>query len=96
MYSYDDQFIDSVRVRRRRLAHALLYRDARLKRQWTDRVGTFAAGAVLAALACAACVAVSFVLHLLSSDTSLSRSPLIAPTAPTAPAHSPATQGTTR
>ena len=91
MYSYDDQLIDSV-IEQTESGDAA----ARLKRQWTDRVGTFAAGAVLAALACAACVAVSFVLHLLSSDTSLSRSPLIAPTAPTAPAHSPATQGTTR
>lgn len=84
MYSYDDQLIDSVRVRRQRLAHALLHREERLRRQWTDRVGTFLAGAFLAVLACAACVAVSFVMHLLSTDTSLSRSPLNpAPTATT-------------
>lgn len=80
MYTYDDQVIDAVRVRRQRLAQALLHRDQRLRRQWSERVGAFLVSAFLAVLACAACVAVSFVINLLSSDGTLQR-----PGAPTLP-----------
>lgn len=65
-YTYDEQLIDAVAVRRRRLTGALLHGPARLKRPWSDRAMAFAAGAGLAALIAAGCVAVSFVRDLLS------------------------------
>lgn len=72
-YTYDDQLIDAVAVRRRRLSLALLFGRQRLRRTWSDRVSTFMISAILAVLACAACVAISFVTHLLSSDPALQR-----------------------
>lgn len=70
MYTYDDQLIDSVRVRRRRMVHGLLHRDDRLRRNYSDRLGTFAASFVITALACAGCVAGSFITDLMSQEQS--------------------------
>lgn len=73
-YDYDDQLIEATGVRRGRLAQALLFGPARLRRQWTDRVGTHLAGAFLTVLLCAGCVAVSFVIQLFADDPALQRS----------------------
>ncbi|MGB3827784.1 MAG: hypothetical protein WA962_03330 [Ornithinimicrobium sp.] len=65
-YTYDEQLIDAVAVRRRRLTGALLHGPERLRHQFSDRVGTFALGAGLGVLIAAGCVAVSFVRDLLA------------------------------
>lgn len=70
-YGYDDQLIDAVSVRRRRLESALLFADQRLRRTWSDRVRTFVLAAFFAVLAAAGCVAVSYVTHLLANDTTI-------------------------
>ena len=86
-YGYDDQLIDAVGVRRRRIEAALMFGDQRLRRVWADRVRTFVLAAFLAVIAAAACVAVSFVTQLLSSD------PTVRPTTPVAPSSAPARPG---
>lgn len=68
-YTYDEQLIDAVAVRRRRLTAALLHGEHRLQRPWSDRVMTLVAGGALAALIAAGCVAFSFVADLLSAGT---------------------------
>lgn len=83
-YGYDEQLIDAVTVRRRRVESALLFGDQRLRRAWSDRVGTFVLATFVAVIAAAACVAVSFVTQLLSGDTTLR--PTTAPSSATAPA----------
>lgn len=96
MYTYDDQLLDAVKVRRKRLAKALLHRSERLRRTWTDRRGTMLASIFFAVLACAVCVAVSFVMHLLATDTTFKRQPMqgtsitTPATPPTTPAPTPA------
>ncbi len=81
-YGYDEQLIEAVTVRRRRVEAALMFADQRLHRTWSDRLRTFVLAAFLAVIAAAACVAVSFVTHLLASDTT------IRPTSPVAPSGS--------
>ncbi|ANP26655.1 hypothetical protein DAD186_00960 [Dermabacter vaginalis] len=76
MYTYDDQLLDAVKVRRKRLAQALLHRSERLRRTWTDGLGNMLGSIFLAVLACAVCVAVSFVMHLLATDTTFKRNPM--------------------
>jgi hypothetical protein len=87
-YGYDEQLIDAVAVRRRRIESALMFGDQRLRRGWSDRVRTFVIAAFLAVIAAAACVAVSFVAHLLSTDTT------IRPNSPIAANSAPAQSGT--
>ncbi|MGL4175724.1 MAG: hypothetical protein ACRCSN_06560, partial [Dermatophilaceae bacterium] len=70
---YDEQLIEATRVRRDRLTQALLHGPHRLRRVWSDRVGTHLASAFVAVLACAVCVAVAFVGQLLESDPTLGR-----------------------
>lgn len=95
-YEYDDQLIDATAVRRQRLTAALLYRNERLRRQWSDRLRTLLIGAFLTVLLCAGCVAVSFVTKLLSDDPVLSsRTSRSAPVLPSAPA-TPAADSSTR
>ncbi len=67
-YGYDEQLIDAVAVRRRRIEAALMFGDQRLRRAWSDRTRTFVLAAFFAVLAAAGCVAVSFVTNLLSKD----------------------------
>lgn len=67
-YSYDEQLIDAVAVRRRRLTGALLHGTSRLRRQFSDRLVTFTVGAGLSVLIAAGCVAVSFVRDLLAGS----------------------------
>jgi hypothetical protein len=83
-YGYDDQLIDAVAVRRRRIESALLFGDQRLRRTWSDRTRTFVVAAFLTVVAAAGCEAVSFVTHLLSTDTT------IRPTSPVVPTSAPA------
>ena len=95
MYTYDDQLLDAVKVRRKRLAQALLHRSERLRRTWTDGLGTMLGSIFFAVLACAVCVGVSFVMNLIANDTAFKRQPtqgtsITAPaTPPTSPASTP-------
>ncbi|MCG7444305.1 Uncharacterised protein [Mycobacteroides abscessus subsp. abscessus] len=95
MYTYDDQLLDAVKVRRKRLAQALLHRSERLRRTWTDGLGTMLGSIFFAVLACAVCVGVSFVMNLIANDTTFKRQPtqgtsITAPaTPPTSPASTP-------
>ncbi|PRY62834.1 hypothetical protein BCF74_10341 [Knoellia remsis] len=66
--TYDDQLIDSVRVRRSRLISALLFGVERSRRVWNDRVGTFVVSAFVGVLVCAGCIGVAFVTNLLESE----------------------------
>lgn len=70
-YGYDEQLIDAVAVRRRRIETALMFGDQRLRRAWSDRARTFVLAAFLAVIAAAGCVAVSFVTDLLSRDSTV-------------------------
>ncbi len=70
-YGYDEQLIEAVAVRRRRIESAFMFGDQRLRRAWSDRTRTFVLAAFLAVLAAAGCVAVSFVTQLLSHDTTI-------------------------
>ncbi|MGL5818560.1 MAG: hypothetical protein ACRCYR_13415 [Phycicoccus sp.] len=81
---YDEQLIEATRVRRDRLTEALLHGPHRLRRVWSDRVGTHLASAFVAVLACTVCVAVAFVAQLLENDPTIGRSR----TVNTAPAQS--------
>lgn len=81
---YDEQLIEATRVRRDRLTQALLHGPHRLRRVWSDRVGTHLASAFVAVLACTVCVAVAFVAQLLENDPTIGRSRTVS----TAPAQS--------
>ncbi len=65
-YTYDEQLIDAVGVRRERLVGALLHGPHRLRHSFSDRLMTYAVSAGLAALVAAVCVGVSFVTDLLA------------------------------
>ncbi|OUC96330.1 hypothetical protein [Streptomyces swartbergensis] len=60
---YDNQLLESVSVRRRRLRDALLFGAQRQRRSLDERVGKAFAGVVIAAVVCAGCVGWSFVSH---------------------------------
>ncbi|MEV0178408.1 hypothetical protein AB0I54_03730 [Streptomyces sp. NPDC050625] len=60
---YDNQLLESVSVRRRRLRDALLFGAKRQRRSLDERVGKTFAGVVIAAVLCAGCVGWSFVSH---------------------------------
>lgn len=65
-YTYDEQLIDAVGVRRARLIGALLHGPQRLRHRFSDRLMTYAVSAGLGALVAAVCVGVSFVTDLLA------------------------------
>lgn len=67
-YTYDDQLVDAVAVRRRRLTLALLFGADRQRRQWSDQLMMFLVSAFVAALLAAGCVATSFVTNLLAEE----------------------------
>ncbi len=67
-YTYDDQLIDAIGVRRRRLAAALLHGSDRLRRHWSDHLMAYVASAGVSALIAAGCVATSFVRNLLAAS----------------------------
>jgi hypothetical protein len=60
---YDNQLLESVAVRRRRLRDALLFGVQRQRRTVDERVGKVFAGVVIAAVVCAGCVGWSFLSH---------------------------------
>ncbi|MFC7892499.1 hypothetical protein [Streptomyces sp. NPDC057381] len=60
---YDNQLLESVSVRRRRLRDALLFGAQRQRRSVDERLGKVVAGVVIAAVVCAGCVGWSFVAH---------------------------------
>lgn len=64
----DEQLLESVSVRRRRLVDALLWGAARQQRAMPDNVGRLLAGVVLAALLCAGCVGWSFLRDALAEQ----------------------------
>lgn len=97
---HDEQLIEATGVRRTRLTEALLHGPDRLRRSWSDRVGTHLAGAFLAVLGCAVCVAVAFVMHLLSGDPAIGRARTgltggVPPTSTASPAPGPASSAAT-
>ncbi|MFF2652564.1 hypothetical protein [Streptomyces sp. NPDC058045] len=89
---YDNQLLESVAVRRRRLRDALLFGGQRQRRSLDERVGKVLAGLVVTAVLGAGCVGWSFVSHRL-----IGKSPYGGvPTAPSAQAspNSPAPSAT--
>ncbi|MEU6553163.1 hypothetical protein ABZ915_23185 [Streptomyces sp. NPDC046915] len=62
-HDYDNQLLESVSVRRRRLRDAVLFGAQRQRRSLDERVGKVFAGVVIAAVVCAGCVGWSFVSH---------------------------------
>lgn len=65
-YTYDEQLIDAVAVRRSRLVGALLHGPKRLRHAFCDRLMTYAVSAGLSVVVAAACIGVSFVTDLLA------------------------------
>jgi hypothetical protein len=66
---YDNQLLESVSVRRRRLRDALLFGGQRRRRSLDERMGKVLAGVVVAAVLCAGCVGWSFVSHRVVNST---------------------------
>ncbi|MFE0807227.1 hypothetical protein ACFW4M_06610 [Streptomyces sp. NPDC058794] len=62
-HDYDNQLLESVSVRRRRLRDALLFGTQRQRRSVDERLGKVVAGIVIAAVVSAGCVGWSFVVH---------------------------------
>ncbi|WP_078942528.1 hypothetical protein [Streptomyces viridochromogenes] len=62
---YDNQLLESVSVRRRRLRDALLFGPQRQRRSLDERLGKVFVGVVIAAVVCAGCVGWSFVSNRL-------------------------------
>ena len=62
---YDAQLLESVAVRRQRLADALLHGSLRTRRRASDNLRRAVGGAVAAAVLCAGCVGWSFLHHQL-------------------------------
>ncbi|MGP3927874.1 hypothetical protein [Streptomyces sp. 8N616] len=58
---YDNQLLESVSVRRRRLRDALLFGAQRQRRSVDERLGKVLTGIVIAAVLCAGCVGWSFI-----------------------------------
>ena len=64
---FDAQLIESVEVRRNRLASALLFGANPTERRWRERTRVLVYGVAAAALACALCVAISFVVMVITN-----------------------------
>ena len=65
---YDAQLLESVAVRRQRLADALLHGSLRTRRRASDNLRRAFAGAVVAAVLCAGCVGWSFLQRQLEQQ----------------------------
>jgi type VI protein secretion system component VasF len=65
---YDAQLLESVAVRRQRLADALLHGSLRTRRRASDNLRRAVAGAVVAAVLCAGCVGWSFLQRQLDQQ----------------------------
>ncbi len=64
----DEQLLESVGVRRRRLVEAILWGRARVRLAMTDNVTRFLIGVIVAALVCAGCVGWSFLQNALEQQ----------------------------
>ncbi|MFE9773844.1 hypothetical protein ACFYOV_19665 [Streptomyces sp. NPDC005931] len=87
-HDYDNQLLESVSVRRRRLRDALLFGAQRQRRTLDERLGRVSVGLVVAAVLCAGCVGWSFLSHRV-----IGKSPYATPTAP--PAQPPSASSAT-
>lgn len=67
-YAYDDQLIDAVAVRRKRLLAGFLFGVKRTRTIWQDRVSTFMGSLILAVVICAVCVAIAFVMAIFRTE----------------------------
>ena len=67
-YAYDDQLIDAVAVRRKRLLAGFLFGVRRSRTIWQDRLSTFVGSLILAVIICAVCVAIAFVMSIFRAE----------------------------
>ena len=67
-YAYDDQLIDAVAVRHKRLLAGFLFGVKRTRTIWQDRVSTFMGSLILAVVICAVCVAIAFVMAIFRTE----------------------------
>lgn len=67
-YAYDDQLIDAVAVRRKRLLSGFLFGQQRIRASWHERVSTFVGSIILAIVICAICVAIAFVMSIFRTE----------------------------
>ena len=67
-YAYDDQLIDAVSVRRKRLLAGFLFGVRRTRTIWQDRLSTFVGSLILAVIICAVCVAIAFVMSIFRAE----------------------------
>ncbi|MFF8972493.1 hypothetical protein [Streptomyces sp. NPDC014995] len=88
---YDNQLLESVAVRRRRLRDALLFGAQRQRRSVDERIGKAFAGVVIAAVVCAGCVGWSFVANRV-----IGKSPYGSTSVPPSPQSSSSVPATTR
>lgn len=70
-YSYDDQVVETVVARRRRIESALMLGQAHARRTWSGRLGPMMGGVFVAALICAGCVAASIVVPMMRNDPTM-------------------------
>lgn len=83
---YDNQLLESVAVRRRRLRDALLFGVQRQRRTVDERVGKVFVGVVIAAVVCAGCVGWSFLSHrVIGKDPYSAPAPGVSSPAPSGP-----------
>ena len=80
----DEQLLEQVGVRRRRLLDAVLWGRDRTQLAVPDNVGRFFVSVVVAALACAGCVGVSFAENALQKARTSNNSSLSSSAAPQA------------
>lgn len=85
-HEYDQQLLEAVRVRRERLAAALLYGANPQRRAAPAGLRSLLAGLTLAAVIAAGCVGFSFVVSLLPQLARPSAGPVSAQPAASAPA----------
>ena len=67
-YAYDDQLIDAVAVRRKRLLAGFMFGIRRTRIVWLDRLSTFIGSLVLTVVICAVCVAIAFVMSIFRAE----------------------------
>jgi len=65
---YDNQLLESVAVRRRRVRDCLLWGGQRHQRSTADNVGRFVVSCVVAAVVCAGCVGWAFLQNVLDEQ----------------------------
>ncbi|MGY1580042.1 hypothetical protein [Streptomyces sp. MN13] len=93
-HDYDNQLLESVSVRRRRLRDALLFGAQRQRRTLDERMGKVFAGVVVTAVLCAGCVGWSFLSHRVVGKSPYASTPTspAAPTSSVMPSGAPTTR----